>query len=103
MEFINSSTFVADRAWASRLLLDLENHTVKLHWTDQPYRWHQNTGDELFVVLDGAVDMSYLEDGEERVRVLEAGQMALIGPGERHVATPRGVARILVIEQKGTE
>ena len=103
MEFINSSTFVADAAWASRALLDLENHTVKIHWTDRPYRWHQNTGEELFVVLDGVVEMSYLEDGEEHVRILEAGQMALIGHGERHVARPRGEARVLVIEQKGTE
>ena len=103
MEFINSTTFVADAAWASRVLLDLENHTVKIHWTDQPYRWHQNTGEELFVVLDGVVEMSYVEDGEEHVRILEAGQMALIRDGERHVARPLGEARVLVIEQKGSE
>lgn len=103
MEFINSSTFVADAAWASRVLLDLKDHTVKIHWTDKPYRWHQNTGEELFVVLDGVVEMSYVDGGEEKTRMLEPGQMVLIGNGERHVARPMGEARILVIEEKGTE
>lgn len=103
MEIIESSTFVSDRAWGSRLLLEMPDHTVKIHWTDQPYRWHQNTGEELFVVLDGEVEMTYLEEGEEHMRVLAAGQMALIGNGEHHVARPRGEARILVVEKKGTD
>ena len=103
MEFINSRSFVADAAWASRVLLDLENHTVKIHWTDKPYRWHQNAGEELFVVLDGVVEMSFMEGGQEHMRVMEPGHMALFGDGEQHVARPRGEARILVVEEKGTD
>jgi mannose-6-phosphate isomerase-like protein (cupin superfamily) len=103
MEFIDSKAFVADVAWANRMLMDLDTHTVKIHWTDKPYRWHLNTGEELFVVLDGVVEMHFLQDGEERIRVLEPGQMALVLDGESHVARPLGEARIMVIEQKGTE
>lgn len=103
MEFINSSKFVADVAWANRVLMDLATHTVKIHWTDKPYRWHENTGEELFVVLDGVVEMSYIENGVECMKVMEPGQMVLFGHGERHVARPRGEARILVIEEKGSD
>lgn len=103
MEFIDGTAFTADEAWASRVLSDLGNHTVKIHWTNKPYRWHENTGEELFVVLDGEVEMRYIDNGEECVRNLKPGGMVLIGHGERHVATPLGEARILVIEEKGTE
>jgi len=103
MEVIDSHSFRADRAWGSRLLLDTGDHAARMHWTDQPYRWHDNTGDELFVVLDGVVEMHHLEGGKEQVHVLCAGQMALIAAGERHVAHPRGQARILVIERKDSD
>jgi len=39
------------------ILPGIPNATVRLHWTDQPYKWHINDGEEVFVVLDGAVDM----------------------------------------------
>lgn len=104
MEIIDARGFTADRAWGSRLLLDLDLHTARLHWTDQPYRWHDNHGDELFIVLDGEVEMHHLDQAQApSVQVLEAGQMALIRDGERHVAVPRGEARVLVIERKDSE
>ena len=28
-------------------------------WTDAPYKWHVNDGSEVFVVLDGEVDMPF--------------------------------------------
>ncbi len=40
---------------------------MRLHWTDQPYVWHVNDGSEVFVVLDGAVDMHYRRGGKEEV------------------------------------
>ena len=47
--------------------------TTRLHWTDQPYKWHVNEGEEVFAVLDGTVDMHYRENGEERIVTLNAG------------------------------
>lgn len=99
MEIIDSSGFTADRAWGSRELMAMDGHAASLHWTDQPYRWHQNTGREVFVVLDGIVDMHYRDEGGEQIVALHAGQIAVIGAGEFHVAHPRGEARILVIER----
>lgn len=103
MQIFDARAFNADRAWGSRLLLDLGEHAARIHWTDQPYRWHENSGDELFVVLDGVVEMHYLRGDEPAVEVLAPGQMALVAAGERHVAHPRGQARILVIERKDSE
>ena len=37
----------------------MKDATVRLHWTDQPYQWHVNDGDEVFAVLDGEVAVSY--------------------------------------------
>ena len=69
---------------------------------DQPYKWHVNDGEEVFVVMDGEVDMHYRENGEERVAQLQSGDIFYAGIGAEHVAHPRGEARILVIEKEGS-
>ena len=103
MEFIQGKRFTSDRAWGSELLLDMGQHSARIHWTDEPYRWHEKTGSEVFVVLDGVVDMAYRLEGAESIRTMEAGDIAIIHAGESHVARPRGAARILVIERHDSE
>ncbi|WP_197057881.1 hypothetical protein [Sphingomonas sp. Ant H11] len=44
MKPFSAKAFTADRAWGSSLLGDFGDVAVRLHWTDQPYRWHRNTG-----------------------------------------------------------
>jgi mannose-6-phosphate isomerase-like protein (cupin superfamily) len=95
-------SFVAERAWGARNLAEVEGASVRLHWTDQPYRWHINDGPEVFVVMDGEVRMLYRVDGEERDVLLRAGDMFIAEVGDEHVAHPSGEARILVIEKKGS-
>ena len=102
MRFVRSKEFTAARAWGALDLANMNGTTVRLHWTDQPYEWHVNDGEEVFVVLDGIVDMRYREAGAEHVVILEAGDIFLAGIGCEHVAHPHGVARILVIERDGT-
>lgn len=46
----------------------LDGITVRLHWTDAPYRWHVNDGAEVFTVLEGRVEMRWREAGEEHRR-----------------------------------
>ncbi|MEZ5893864.1 MAG: hypothetical protein R3C58_12075 [Parvularculaceae bacterium] len=55
------------------------------HWTDQPYRWHKNTGREVFMVVDGIVDMHYREGGAEKVMTLHPGDALTVEDGEEHV------------------
>ncbi len=94
--------FRADRAWGARDLAEVDGATVRLHWTDQSYKWHVNDGAEVFVVMTGAVDMHYRIDGGEHVVRLEQGDIFTADVGDEHVAHPVGEARILVVERKGS-
>ena len=102
MRFLAARTFTADRAWGARDIAEIDGATVRLHWTDAPYVWHVNDGAEVFVVLDGAVDMHYRVDGAEQVQRMEVGDVCHAEPGDEHVARPAPEARILVIERKGS-
>ena len=103
MKVFAAGSFVADRPWGSLLLGDFGDVTVRLHSSDAPYHWHANTGDEVFVVLDGAIDMHVRNGGTEQVHRLGAGEGMSFGPGDEHVAHPLGMARMLVVERKGSE
>ena len=102
MRFLDARQFRADRAWGAADIAEIDGATVRLHWTDAPYVWHVNDGTEVFVVLDGAVDMHYRADGEQHARRLAVGDLCTAEPGDEHVAHPVGVARVLVIERKGS-
>lgn len=102
MEIIRSKEFTATKAWGSKSIANMNGITTKLHWTDQPYKWHINDGQEVFVVLDGSVDMFYKKDGEEQMATLETGDIFYASIGTEHVAHPKGEARILVVESQGS-
>lgn len=103
MKLTKAKSFTATTPWGKERLALFGEIGVNVHWTDQPYRWHRNTGREVFVVMDGLVDMHYREDGEERVLRLEEGDALTIEEGEEHVAHPVGEARILVVERSDSE
>lgn len=99
---IRAREFRAERAWGAQDIARIEGATVRLHWTDQPYRWHVNDGAEVFAVLDGVVEMHHKVDGRVEVARLEAGDVFFAGVGCEHVAHPLGAARILVVEKAGS-
>ena len=99
---IRSADFTASRAWGALDIANMNGTTVRLHWTDQPYKWHVNDGEEVFAVMDGEVDMHYRENGEEHIVRLKSGDIFYAGIGTEHVAHPCGEARILVIEKEGS-
>jgi mannose-6-phosphate isomerase-like protein (cupin superfamily) len=99
---IRPREFKAAQAWGALPIAAMNGITTKLHWTDRPYVWHVNTGQEVFVVLDGVVDMRYRQDGVEDCATLEAGDIFYASSGCEHVAHPVGEARVLVIEHEGT-
>ncbi|WP_321881725.1 cupin domain-containing protein [Paraburkholderia bannensis] len=102
MKIIRSKTFTAERAWGALDIANMGGITTRLHWTDQPYKWHVNDGEEVFAVLDGRVEMRYREAGVEQQTVLETGDVFYASVGTEHVAHPLGEARILVIEKAGS-
>jgi mannose-6-phosphate isomerase-like protein (cupin superfamily) len=102
MRVIRSKDFRAARAWDAQHIATMNGISARLHWTDQPYRWHRNDGDEVFAVLDGSVDMHCRIDGVESVVTLAAGDIFFADAGCEHLARPHGEARILVIEREGS-
>ncbi|MCC8394786.1 cupin [Paraburkholderia sp. MMS20-SJTR3] len=102
MKIIRSKSFTATRPWGALDIASMNGITTRLHWTDQPYRWHVNDGEEVFAVLDGRVEMRYREDGVEHSTVLETGDVVHASVGTEHVAHPLGVARVLVVESAGS-
>lgn len=103
MKFITAADFTGATAWDALPIASMNGITTRLHWTNQPYHWHTNDGEEVFVVLDGEVDMRYRDHGEERVNRMRAGDIFYASSGTEHVAEPVGDARVLVIEQEGSE
>lgn len=101
MKIIRSKEFQGTRPWDALHVATLSGTSVRLHWTDQPYIWHVNDGQEVFAVMDGVVDMHYRIDGIENVVTLEAGDVFYADVGCEHVAHPRGASRILVVEKEG--
>lgn len=102
MKIIKSKNFEPKNAWDSIQIANMNGITTKLHWTDKPYKWHINDGEEVFVVLGGQVNMFYKENNEEKLTILNIGDIFYASVGTEHYAHPIGEVRILVIEKEGS-
>lgn len=102
MKIIKSKEFTAQKAWDALEVANMNGITTRLHWTNQPYKWHSNDGEEVFAVLDGEVEMRYRENGEEKRVLLKSGDIFFAEIGDEHVAHPVGETRILVVEKEGS-
>lgn len=102
MKVVDPRAFEGGRAWAALPIAAIDGVTVRLHWTDRPYVWHVNDGPEVFVVLDGAVDMHVRDRDGKSVHRLTPGTVFHADAGDAHRAVPLGVARVLVIERAGS-
>jgi mannose-6-phosphate isomerase-like protein (cupin superfamily) len=101
MKTFDAAALAGPRDWSGPTIGTIGGATAKLRWINAPFEWHRNTGAELFLVLDGEVDMHVRCSPDSPVAIvrLASGQMLLIEEGEEHVAHPRGEARILVVEE----
>lgn len=102
MKIIRSKDFTASSAWGALDIANMNGVTTRLHWTNQPYKWHVNDGEEIFAVLNGSVEMRYKDSGQELSTLLQAGDIFYASVGTEHVAHPIGEARILVVERDGS-
>ena len=96
MKIVRSKDFTGSRAWEALDIANMNGITTRLHWTDQPYRWHINDGEEVFVVLDGRVQMHYRDNGFEQVAELGVGDIFYASVGTElqplRIATPASLA-----------
>ena len=103
MRYYTPRDFTASQAWGALDIANLDGTTVRLHWTDESYVWHVNDGQEVFIVLDGELDMHVRNpQGKEIVTRMTPGMIAYAGEGTEHVARPDGPCRILVVEREGS-
>lgn len=102
MNVVRGKQFKGTKAWDALDIANMNGITTRLHWTDQPYKWHVNDGEEVFVVLDGVVEMCYRQGGKEHSTLLGAGDIFYASVGTEHIAKPQGEARVLVVEQEGS-
>lgn len=103
MKVFRGSQFKADRPWGATQIANMGGVTTRLHWTDQPYRWHVNDGEEVFAVLSGRVGMRFKDAGIEQSTILETGDVFHAAVGTEHMAIPLGEARVLVVELEGSD
>jgi mannose-6-phosphate isomerase-like protein (cupin superfamily) len=102
VKIYHPSEFTATRAWGALDIERIDDATVRLHWTDKPYKWHVNDGPEVFVVLDGEVDMHTRDSLGAKISRLKVGDVFHARAGDEHVAHPVGAVRVLVIERAGS-
>jgi mannose-6-phosphate isomerase-like protein (cupin superfamily) len=102
MNFVSPRDFTGNNAWEAIPIANIDGVTTRLHWTDEPYMWHVNDGEEVFVVLDGSVDMHYRDAKGEHVKRMGVGDIFYASIGTEHVAHPVGEARVLVVEREGS-
>jgi len=101
MKVFRSREFTGSHAWEALSVANMNGVTTRIHWTNKPYKWHTNDGEEVFAVLDGKVEMRYRENGDEKKIELKTGDVFFAEIGCEHVAHPIGEARILVVEREG--
>jgi mannose-6-phosphate isomerase-like protein (cupin superfamily) len=102
MKIMRGRRFKSEKAWGAIDIANMGGITTRLHWTDKPYKWHVNDGQEVFVVLDGVVEMFYKELDAECSTLLSVGDIFYASIGTEHVAHPKGEVRILVVESEGS-
>ena len=71
MQIIRPATFKADESWGAMDTANMNGVSTRLHWTDQPYHWHVNDGNEVLIVVDGVVDMHYKHNGKTEKHCLK--------------------------------
>lgn len=90
--------------WQPKIVGELNDFHVKLVRIEGEFVWHHHdTEDELFLVIDGSIDMHYRdEDGTEQVERFGAGEFLIVPHGVEHKPVASGETKMLLLEPKTT-
>lgn len=102
MKMLHTKQLDSAADWRGFQFPGFEHATVKFRRIESSFEWHENEGQELFMVLDGLLDMHVREAGraEERVVPMAAGDIMLLEEGDAHVARPRGSVKVMFVENE---
>ncbi len=93
-----------DEMWKPKIVGELNDLHVKIVKLEGEFTWHHHeTEDELFLVVDGVIDMHYRDvDGNEQVERFGAGEFLIVPHGVEHKPVAGNGAKLLLIEPKTT-
>lgn len=92
-----------DTLWSPRIAARVNDYDVRIAKMAGEHIWHAHDNtDEFFLVLDGELNISLREDGEERVVKLPQGSIFVVPQGVEHRPSSEGGASVLLFEPTGT-
>ena len=88
--------------WSPKIVGDFDNYYVKVVRISGEFIWHDHkTEDELFFVIEGAIDMHYRdESGAEYVERFGPGEFLVVPHGVEHKPVADPGTKLMLIEQR---
>jgi len=91
-----------DELWSPRIVARINDYDVRVTKVRGEYVWHKHdTTDELFLLLDGELDIALREEAGERVVRMRKGDVFVVPKGVVHRPSSEPGASIVVIEPEG--
>lgn len=89
--------------WSPRILTQVNDYDVRLAKVEGRFVWHAHPDtDELFVVLDGSLDIHLRASGEETTVHLARHDVFVVPRGIEHCPESAGGAAVMLLEPTGT-
>jgi mannose-6-phosphate isomerase-like protein (cupin superfamily) len=105
VELIDIATIVAEvpeGEWVNRPLADVDGAGLRLGVIEGEYHWHvHKDSDELFMTLDGVLEVEVRVDSGEFSYVVGRHQMCIVPAGIEHRTCAGERTVILMVERAG--
>src|SRR5579871_6381730 len=89
--------------WTPKIVGELNGQHVKLVKLQGDFVWHHHDHeDELFLVLQGTLEMEYRENGHDQVIHLNPGEFIIMPRGVEHRPRAAEEVHLLLFEPTGT-
>ncbi len=87
--------------WSPKIVGEIDDYHVKLVRLSGEFIWHDHKDeDELFLVIDGAIDMHYRdESGQEAVERFGRGEFLIVPRGVEHKPVADPGTKLLLVER----
>lgn len=89
--------------WSPRILTRVNDYDVRLAKVEGTFVWHSHPNtDELFIVLDGSLDIHLRQSGTESVVRLGRHDVFVVPRGIEHCPESSDGAAVMLLEPTGT-
>jgi mannose-6-phosphate isomerase-like protein (cupin superfamily) len=90
-------------AWSPRILGSVNDTELKVAKLDGEFVWHHHDAtDELFLVIEGTMEMRFRENGEERVLYMAPGELVVVPRNVEHCPVSYDGCSVVLAEARGT-